>query len=44
MAGPDKPPLRLLKIGRIVSESIAMALSVLTAVKASAPASTAALA
>ena len=44
IAGPDKPPLMLLKIGRVVSESIAMAFNVFTAVKASAPASTAALA
>jgi len=44
MAGPDKPPLTLLRTGIWVSASIAMAFTVFMAVKASAPALTAVLA
>jgi len=37
MAGPESPPRVLLRMGRAVSVSIAMARTVFTAVKASAP-------
>jgi len=41
MAGPESPPRLLLSIGSVVSASIVMALTVFTAVRASAPAFTA---
>ncbi len=44
MAFPDKPPIRLLKIGIIVSMSMLIALKVLIAVMIFAPASIATLA
>ena len=44
MAGPDNPPNLLARIGRPVSVSIAIALTVFMAVMTSAPASSAALA
>ena len=44
IAGPDSPPILFESIGRVVSISIFMALTVFMAVKASAPASTAATA
>ena len=44
MAGPESPPRVLLSTGRAVSVSMAMARTVFTAVRASAPAFVAALA
>jgi len=44
MAGPESPPRVLLRIGRAVSVSMAMARTVFTAVRASAPAVVAACA
>src|SRR3989304_10226861 len=41
IAGPDNPPFVLLRIGRVVSGSIAIALTVFMAVSAFAPALTA---